>query len=137
MAKTRRPFSRVDVVGLSGPVYVRKKGGPRQEQRFASQPLRLYVYNRDGGQCQYCGRQIELDEAQIDHIHPWVRGGRTEPRNFVLSCRNCNGTKSAQDIPMRLRPKPSWGGPMKGQEPKKGWTRMRGRRKAVPGQEAP
>ena len=105
-SRTRQRFSRTDVVGLSGPVFVRRKDGTRAQARFASGPLRKYIYERDGGQCQYCGTEVEMETCQIDHLHPWHHGGKTAPRNFVLACRRCNQLKSAQVIPRGLQPTP-------------------------------
>ena len=102
--RIQQRFSRVDTEALSGPVYVTKPGRPKQEIRFAPAWMRRRVYERDGGQCQYCGKPVSLEAAQIDHVHPWYHGGHTVIPNFVTACKPCNQRKSAQLIPDSLRP---------------------------------
>lgn len=34
---------------------------------------RLKVYNKYGGRCAYCGREIEYKDMQVDHIVPKQR----------------------------------------------------------------
>ena len=45
--------------------------------------------------CPYCLKTFPLSEATRDHRIPASRGGKTEPDNIVLSCRQCNETKGA------------------------------------------
>ena len=44
------------------------------------------VYERDGGQCIFCGRP-GLPEA---HVVPRSRGGKGIPENIVTVCRQCH-----------------------------------------------
>ena len=99
-------FSRTDVESLSGPVTSRKPGEePRViEQRLASLQQRKRIYQRDAGQCQYCGIDVAFFEAEIDHVHPWARRGPTKVPNMVLACKPCNQLKRAQVIPRELQP---------------------------------
>lgn len=68
--------------------------------RFASQLQREIIYHQYGGQCAHCGRQTRLvpydcpDQAEIDHIRPWSRGGETTLDNLQLLCQTCNQAKS-------------------------------------------
>mgnify|MGYP001609523784 CR=1 FL=1 len=97
-------FSRVDTEALSGPVYTKRPGQAKQEIRFAPAMMRRRVYDRDQGQCQYCGSEVTYHEAQIDHVHPWYHGGHSVIPNLVTACKPCNARKSAQLIPDTLRP---------------------------------
>ena len=43
--------------------------------RYASGELRRSVYERDAGQCQYCGIELTYETCQLDHVVPWPKGG--------------------------------------------------------------
>ncbi len=54
------------------------------------------IWQRDGGRCQYTGRQLQPGEGDIDHIIPRSRGGETSWENCVLSDRRVNRSKGAR-----------------------------------------
>lgn len=54
------------------------------------------LWIRDGGRCQYTGRQLEFHEADIDHIIPRSRGGKDSWENCVISDRRINRKKAAR-----------------------------------------
>jgi hypothetical protein len=54
---------------------------------------RTTVYQRDAGQCHYCGRVVPLDEGTLDHVLPESLGGRDANWNLVWSCAPCNTAK--------------------------------------------
>lgn len=54
---------------------------------------RRFVWDRDGGRCQECGRNREL---QFDHIIPRAWGGSSNAENVQLLCGPCNRRKSAR-----------------------------------------
>jgi len=69
---------------------------------------RLQVYNKYGGRCAYCGREIEYKDMQVDHLVP-RRGWYYDPRyidtswienfdNKMPSCRRCNHYKRAHSL---------------------------------------
>src|ERR1051326_8484 len=78
---------------------------PSPSDRYASYDLRLYIFRRDCGQCQYCGRTVSFADCNIDHIIPWPRG-RTVKSNLVVSCPGCNRLKGSALIPAAYRPWP-------------------------------
>lgn len=46
---------------------------------------------RDGSfNCAYCGRELSLAEATIEHIVPRSRGGRNNLYNMAIACKECN-----------------------------------------------
>ena len=60
--------------------------------RFAKK-IRQQVYNKYGGHCAYCGREIAYKDMQIDHIRPQYLGGGDDIENLNPSCRMCNFRK--------------------------------------------
>lgn len=54
---------------------------------------RLFVYERDGRECVYCGSNEKLS---IDHVFPRSRGGTDDPQNLVTACMKCNLKKSSK-----------------------------------------
>lgn len=46
--------------------------------------------------CSHCGQQIlSIDDAEVDHIKPFSKGGNTELSNAQLLHRHCNREKNA------------------------------------------
>lgn len=72
--------------------------------RFSKVPLKRPKFNarnlwtRDGGRCQYTGRELRPGEGNIDHILPRSRGGETTWENCVLADRKVN-TRKANKTP--------------------------------------
>ena len=56
------------------------------------------LWERDGGRCQYTGRPLAPDEANMDHVLPRSRGGPTTWTNCVLADKKVN-TKKADKTP--------------------------------------
>ncbi len=54
--------------------------------------VRLFVWQRDKGQCVKCGARERLE---FDHIIPVVAGGSSTERNVQLLCEACNRSKGA------------------------------------------
>lgn len=63
---------------------------------------RLQVYNKYGGRCAYCGREIEYKDMQVDHIVPQRlcidKKVADQIENLNPSCRKCNHYKRARCI---------------------------------------
>jgi 5-methylcytosine-specific restriction endonuclease McrA len=68
--------------------------------RFSRVPMKRPKFNarnlwaRDGGRCQYTGRELRPGEGNIDHVIPRSRGGKTSWENCVLSAREVNNRKA-------------------------------------------
>jgi 5-methylcytosine-specific restriction endonuclease McrA len=78
---------------------------PRKEVKLT----RNNIFERDAYTCQWCGRQLERKDLNIDHVIPRDRGGRTTWENVVTSCVPCNtrkGNRLAPEIGMQLLRKP-------------------------------
>ena len=64
-------------------------------KRYIPSHLRKSIWERDGGQCTYVHHETKRRCAsrhllQIDHIQPFVLGGRTEKENLRLLCAGHN-----------------------------------------------
>ena len=81
-----------------------------------SKAVRIAVYEKYGGRCAYCGREIAYKDMQGDHFIPkrgWSESGSDDLSNLMPSCRMCNHYKRAntletfrtyiQEIPRKLR----------------------------------
>jgi len=68
--------------------------------RFSKVPMKRpkfsarNVWARDGGRCQYTGRDLRPGDGNIDHIVPRSRGGGSSWENCVLSAREVNTRKA-------------------------------------------
>jgi 5-methylcytosine-specific restriction endonuclease McrA len=51
------------------------------------------VAERDGGRCQYTGKQLTREEMTLDHVLPRSKGGRDEWGNLVLAHKQVNHRK--------------------------------------------
>jgi predicted RNA-binding Zn-ribbon protein involved in translation (DUF1610 family) len=63
--------------------------------------VRLAVYEKYGGRCAYCGRQIAYNAMQVDHFIPKCglnESGSDNLANLMPSCRMCNHYKRAHDL---------------------------------------
>lgn len=59
-----------------------------------SKAVREAVWAKFGGRCAYCGREIPLNEMQVDHLVPYSgEAGRDDITNFMPACRDCNSFK--------------------------------------------
>lgn len=64
-----------------------------KSQRFPDLRLRFRVLRRDSFKCQACGRSPALEHGvvlHIDHVLPWVLGGKTVIENLRTLCERCN-----------------------------------------------
>jgi len=79
---------------------------PKTPVKFSRQN----IYARDKYRCQYCGRKFAPEELTYDHVLPRSRGGKTEWRNIVTCCVECNRRKGGHtpaEAGMKLIRKPS------------------------------
>jgi len=83
---------------------------PKKEVKFTRQN----VFERDGNTCQYCGKQFDREELNLDHVIPREKGGQTTWENIVCSCIPCN-TKKGNRLPheagmqlIRKPKRPKW-----------------------------
>lgn len=66
------------------------------ELRFFSYEFRKQLYDK-AKVCALCHNEIHsFEDCTVDHIHPYARGGKTEPGNAQLAHRSCNASKCAK-----------------------------------------
>ncbi len=56
------------------------------------------------GVCYHCGMKFLREELTMDHVIPVSRGGKSNKKNIVVSCKQCNSLKkNLTAAEMRLR----------------------------------
>jgi CRISPR-associated endonuclease Csn1 len=70
-------------------------GGTNQTKEHQHRSL---IHAEQHGLCLYCGTQIDMDTAQIDHIVPRTRGGTYTRLNQAMICQACNHDKSNRPL---------------------------------------
>lgn len=69
---------------------------------------RFNVFLRDRFKCQYCGESYKPNDLTFDHVLPRSRGGKTEWKNIVAACHDCNTRKDDSILrPIRLPKEPT------------------------------
>ncbi len=72
-------------------------GFPDSEPRAFSLKLKEDLWRNDPA-CQICGQRIHLlDDAEVDHIQHYWRGGKTIPSNARLTHRYCNRARGGRE----------------------------------------
>lgn len=72
-------------------------------KRNFSHEEKLILFNRAQGRCQLehedkiCGRKISFEDAVVDHIKPYSKGGKTELANGRIAYRMCNIARGDRD----------------------------------------
>ena len=82
---------------LEPPTRRRKEPWERlSKQRIAE--LLVEAQSTDDGMaiCAGCGRELEREFMELDHIQPRKGGGTNDITNRILLCGPCNGRKSAR-----------------------------------------
>lgn len=67
-----------------------------RQARMAMWYAELAKNNGAGVFCDMCGKKLEFTDFEVDHIMPWSKGGKTEPPNLRILCKNCNLKKGAR-----------------------------------------
>lgn len=64
--------------------------------RTFPEDIKLAVWQQQGGRCNHCGKEFDIEFMEGDHITPWRDGGRTVMDNCQMLCRDCNRRKGAK-----------------------------------------
>ena len=71
-------------------------GSRADDPRFFRKSMRRKLYKQDKT-CHICHQEITgFDDATVDHVQPYSKGGRTTPDNARLAHRFCNSSKGAR-----------------------------------------
>jgi hypothetical protein len=54
---------------------------------------RCAILDRDDCRCVYCGVELEVRGAHLDHLKPRHAGGPSTPDNLVTACAGCNNAR--------------------------------------------
>lgn len=57
-------------------------------------PTKESIRKRDGGICQYTGKQLSWREGNVDHVIPRTKGGRNTFENMVWCHKDINSKKA-------------------------------------------
>ena len=76
------------------------------KRKAISKKVRDAVYRKYDGHCAYCGKKIDYNDMQVDHLIPVQRerfGKYTEEQiecfeNYMPSCRRCNHAKRSYSL---------------------------------------
>lgn len=63
--------------------------------------LRLAVFIRDNHKCIYCGQVGGL--LEVDHLHPFSKGGSDDIENLATACVRCNRQKQDKSFEEYLK----------------------------------
>ncbi len=70
--------------------------GRRESRPSIPAATRALVAERDQYKCVYCGD--ENGPFDVDHVHPFSRGGAHSIENFAWACAPCNRSKGAKTL---------------------------------------
>ena len=97
---TERPPERTDDGDFAAPdLYTPTRRRPLYAwERLTRREMRDHLLQAQGYEgevaCAGCGRVLEPEFMEIDHINPRSDGGANTVDNRILLCRPCNGRKS-------------------------------------------
>ena len=57
---------------------------------------KLAAWERQHHRCALCGKELDYEFMEGDHITPWHEGGRTVEENCQMLCRECNRRKGSK-----------------------------------------
>jgi 5-methylcytosine-specific restriction endonuclease McrA len=68
-----------------------------KQKRYASEEQKDFIYEREGGRCHYCDREVSRKGFEADHKVAWTKGGQTTVENLLCACYACNKAKFTMD----------------------------------------
>jgi len=63
--------------------------------KIARKKFRESIFEEWGWQCAYCSKQLNENDATIDHIIPKHKGGHSTRNNLACCCSSCNRGKAS------------------------------------------
>jgi 5-methylcytosine-specific restriction enzyme A len=74
---------------FSDPQHIRREKEKARQIRQSQWWKNLRARNH----CHYCGKTVPARKLSMDHRIPISRGGMSERKNLVPSCKSCNNKK--------------------------------------------
>lgn len=68
----------------------------KKKEKAKAKELRESIWWRQligKGQCYHCELKFKASELTMDHLIPIARGGKSDKKNCVPSCKECNTKK--------------------------------------------
>ncbi len=65
-------------------------------RNFSEVQRRIIWANAQSKRCYICGRDLEWNNFEIDHLYPHSKGGKTVIGNGAIVCKSCNCRKGAK-----------------------------------------
>jgi 5-methylcytosine-specific restriction protein A len=68
----------------------------KKKEKAKAKVLRESIWWRQilgKGKCYHCEKSFKADELTMDHLIPIARGGKSDKKNCVPSCKPCNTEK--------------------------------------------
>ena len=73
---------------------------PSQRKRRVTPKMKVRVLERDNYTCQMCGKTVKDGvKLEVDHIHPFSKGGSDDISNLRTLCQECNRGKYDMILP--------------------------------------
>lgn len=67
-------------------------------RRKLTQSERHVIYDKMGGHCAYCGKQLAFEDMQVDHVLALRSDGEDDLANMLPACRSCNHYKRGNSL---------------------------------------
>lgn len=67
----------------------------RKSKQRISKLVIIELYNSQGGKCNYCDEELDLEMCEVDHINPLAINGTNNHHNLCLACPDCNRVKAS------------------------------------------
>ena len=64
--------------------------------RSFPEKIKLAVWEKQQHKCAMCGKELDIEFMEGDHITPWREKGRTVIENCQMLCRECNRRKGGK-----------------------------------------
>ena len=65
---------------------------------MSTSPKKKELWITQSKRCWYCGKELPLHGAHLEHLTPKSKGGGNEATNLVLSCPSCNLQKGTMSL---------------------------------------